>query len=93
MTSYTVSVGDTTTSATTLQEVQAVVMEAATSLLARDPEGAADGAMMAHRAFSAGTVRHALDTGGSWHMSLTVHGEPVPVVVVKNSEVIPPPSR
>lgn len=39
--------------------------------------------MMANRAFSVGTVQQALDTHGSWRTSVTAHGEPVEVVVVK----------
>jgi cytochrome c-type biogenesis protein CcmH/NrfG len=81
--SYRVSVGDAIVQAKTFQEVQAVVMEALTSLLAQDPEAVAKGAMMANRAFEVGTVQHALDTQGSWRTSVTVHGEPVPLVVVK----------
>lgn len=75
--------GDATVRVRTLQDVQSVVMERLTSLLARDPEAAAEGAMMANRAFSAGTVQHALDTYGSWRTRVTVCGESVPVVVVK----------
>lgn len=83
MSSYTVSVGNATVRVKTFQEAGAVVVENVTNLLAQDPEGAAEGAMMANRAFSAGTVQHALDTHGSWRTSITVHGKSVPVVVVK----------
>lgn len=83
MSSYKVSVGDATVRVKTFREVGPVVMEALTNLLAQDPEAAAQGAMMANRAFSVGTVQHALDTHGSWRTSVTVRGEPVPVVVVK----------
>jgi hypothetical protein len=81
--SYKVSVGNVTVRVKTFQEVQAVVAEALTGLLAQDPEAAAEGVMMANRAFSVGTVQHALDAHGSWRTSVTVHGERVPVVVVK----------
>jgi hypothetical protein len=81
--SYRVSVGDVVVQVKTLQEVQAVVMETLTGLLAKDPEAVAEGAMMANRAFEVGTVQHALDTQGSWRTSVTVHGEPVLLVVVK----------
>lgn len=81
--SYKVSVGSATRRLKTFQEAGAVVAEAVTDLLAQDPEGAAEGAMMANRAFSAGTVQHALDTHRSWRTSVTVDGEPVPVVVKK----------
>jgi hypothetical protein len=80
--SYKVTVGSTTVRAQTLQEVQSVVMEGVTNLLAQDPEGAAEGAMMANRAFSVGTVQHTLNTRGSWRTSVTVHGKSIPVVVV-----------
>lgn len=66
-----------------MQEVQSVVMEALTNLLAQDPEGAAVGNMTANHAFSAGAVQHELVAHGSWRMSVTVHGESVPVVVVR----------
>jgi hypothetical protein len=81
--SYKVSVGNSTVRVKTFREVGPVVMEALTNLLAQDPEGAAEGTMMANRAFSVGTVEHALDTYGSWRTSVTVHGEPVTLVVVK----------
>jgi hypothetical protein len=81
--SYRVSVGDAIVPVKTFREVQAAVMEALTSLLAQDPEAVAKGAMMANRAFKVGTVQHALDTQGSWRTSVTVHGEPVLLVVVK----------
>jgi hypothetical protein len=81
--SYRVRVGNATVRAKTLQGVEIVVMEALTSLLAQDPEAVAEGAMMANRAFEVGTVQHALDTHGSWRTSVTVHDEPVSVVVVK----------
>lgn len=83
MSGYKVSVGNATVRVKTLREVQSVVMERLTSLLAQDPEAAAEGAMMANRAFSVGTVEHALDTHGSWRTSVSVCGESVPVVVVK----------
>jgi hypothetical protein len=60
--SYKVSVGNATVRVKTFQEAGAVVVEAVTNLLAEDPEGAAEGAMMANLAFSEGTVQHALDT-------------------------------
>jgi hypothetical protein len=81
--SYKVSVGNTARRVETFQEAGAFVAEAVTSLAAQDPEGAAEGAMMANRAFSVGTVQHALDTHGSWRTIITVRGEAVPVVVVK----------
>jgi hypothetical protein len=80
---YNVTVGSATRQVQTFQEAAAFVAEGVTSLLAQDPEGVAEGAMTANRAFSGGLVQHALDTDGIWRMTVTVHGEPVPVVVSK----------
>jgi hypothetical protein len=82
--SYKVSVGNETVRVKTYQEVGPVVMEALTSFLAQDPEAVARDAMVANHMFTEGAVRHALDAHGSWRMSVTVHGEAVPIVVVKN---------
>lgn len=83
MSSYKVTVRDRTVRVKDLQGVQFAVMEALTSLLAQDPEGASEGTMMANRAFSVGTVQHALDAHGSWRTTVTVHGEPVAVLVTR----------
>lgn len=83
MSSYKVTVGDTAVRVKSLRKVQFVVMEALTNLLAEDPEAASMGAMMANQAFSVGTVQHALEARGNWRTTLTVHGEPVPVVITK----------
>jgi hypothetical protein len=76
-------VGDENVRVMTFQEVQSVVVETLTSVLAQDPEAVAKGAMMANRAFSAGTVEHALDAHGSWETSVAVHGEVVKIVVIR----------
>lgn len=68
-----------------MQEVGYVVMNAVTSLLAEDPEGAAAGVMAANRAWSEGAIRHALATHGSWRTIVTINGEAIPVVVVKDA--------
>jgi len=80
---YRVSVGSVTRRVRTFQEAGAFVVEHVTGLLAQDPEGAAESVMNANRAFSGGLVQHAVDTDGIWRMSVTVHGEAVPVVVRK----------
>jgi hypothetical protein len=81
--SYRVSVGGATTRVKKFREVGPVVMEALTSLLAQDPEAVARDAMVANHMFTEGAVERAVETHGSWHMSVTVHGEPIRVVVVK----------
>jgi hypothetical protein len=80
---YKVTAGKATVRVKTFQEVGPVIMEAVTNLLALDPEGAADDAMTAKRAWSAGEVRHAVDTHGSWRTRVTVRGEPIQIVVVR----------
>ena len=83
MGSYSVSVGDQSIRVKTFREVGPAVMEALTGFLARDPEGVAEGAAMANRAFSVGTVQHALDTHRSWSTSVRVHGEVISIEVRK----------
>jgi hypothetical protein len=83
LSSYKVSVGEGDVRAQSLQDAQAIVMEHVTDLLARDPVAAAQGALMANKAFSAGTVAHALDTQGSWQTVITVHGEQIKVSITK----------
>lgn len=77
------SVGSATVRVKTFSGVGPVVMEALTSLLAEDPDGAAGGAMTANRAFYAEAVQHELGTRRTWRTIVSVHGEEVPVVVNK----------
>jgi hypothetical protein len=81
--SYRVSVGGEAVRVKTFEQVGPLVMEALTSLLEQDPEAVAQGATMANQAFTSGAARHSLAAHGSWRMSVTVHGEPVSVVVVR----------
>ncbi|MEU5614210.1 hypothetical protein AB0H03_36840 [Streptomyces sparsogenes] len=83
MSSYTVTVGETSVKARSIQEAQGVVMERITDLLALDPEAASQGALMANRAFSVGTVDHAIDAHGRWQTVITVQGEQVKVSIIK----------
>ncbi|MFI6288431.1 hypothetical protein ACIBCM_27415 [Streptomyces sp. NPDC051018] len=66
-----------------LPDAQLAVMEYITDLVARAPEAASQGALMANKAFSAGTVERALNTHGSWHTVITVHGEQVKIAIAK----------
>ncbi len=54
--SYKVSVGNSTIRVKTFQEVGPLVMDAPNNLLAQDPESVAEVAAMANRAFSVGTA-------------------------------------
>lgn len=81
--SYTVTVGESSMRVRSVQEAQAAVMEHITELLARDPDAVSQGALMANEAFSAGTVDHALDIHGRWQTVITVHGKQVKVSVTR----------
>ncbi|MCP9945103.1 hypothetical protein LUX12_10415 [Streptomyces somaliensis] len=83
MSSYTLKVGETNVRARPLRDAQMVVTEHVTDLLARDPEVASQGALTADRAFSAGTVAHALGTRGSRQTAITVQGGQVEVSITR----------
>ncbi|WP_103502009.1 MULTISPECIES: hypothetical protein [unclassified Streptomyces] len=83
MSMYEVTADGVTVRARTLRDAQAVVMESITGLLASDPEGAAQGALMAKRAFAEGTVEHTVTTRGSWETVVTVQGRPVRLTILK----------
>jgi hypothetical protein len=84
VTSYEVTVGDAPgVRVRSLQAAQTAVMEGVTDLVARDPEGASEGAIMANQAFAAGTVSHVLETHGRWQTVITVHGERITVAIRK----------
>lgn len=86
MNGYVISAGTKTVHVETFREAGLAVMEAMTGFLELDPEGAAEGVMIAKYAFSAGTgtAEFEINTIGSWSVIITVHGEPVTVEVAKN---------
>jgi hypothetical protein len=81
--SYKVSVGNTTVRAENFRDARSVVAEAITSLLARDPEAGARGAVTVNLAFDSGAVEHSLTAHGRWSTTVTVDGEPVLLAIVK----------
>ncbi|MBV9447657.1 MAG: hypothetical protein JO345_17370 [Streptosporangiaceae bacterium] len=83
MSSYKVSVGSTTVRVKNFRDARSVVAEAITSLLARDPEAVAHSAMSVNQSFETGAVEHSLTAHGSWSTTVTVHGEPVLLAIVK----------
>ncbi|MGW6460840.1 hypothetical protein ACWF94_33760 [Streptomyces sp. NPDC055078] len=83
MSSFRVTIDGRTTRHRSLQAAQFEIMEALTSLLSLDPAGAAQGVLMAKRAFTEGTVQHALDTRRSWLTTVSVQGRPVKLTIVK----------
>ncbi|MEU3599785.1 hypothetical protein ABZ714_13815 [Streptomyces sp. NPDC006798] len=64
---------------------QAVVMEGVTGLVALDPEAASQGALMANRAFAAGTVAQVLKRHGVWRTVVTAGGEQIEISIAKRS--------
>lgn len=83
MSSYKVSVGNTTARARNFRAARSVVAGAITSFLARDPEAGARGAVTVNAAFDSGAVEHSLTAHGTWSTTVTVDGELVSLVIVK----------
>lgn len=83
MSSYQVTVGGTSVRVKRFRDARSVVAEAITSFLADDPESVARSAMVANAAFDTGAVEHSLTAHGRWSTSVTVHGEPIPITIVK----------
>jgi hypothetical protein len=54
-----------------------------TGFIARDPESVARDAMSVDQAFETGAAEHSLTAHGRWSTTVTVHGEPVSLVIVK----------
>ncbi|MGH3193059.1 MAG: hypothetical protein ACRDOL_38570 [Streptosporangiaceae bacterium] len=83
MSSYRVSVGNTTVQVKNFRDARSVVAEAITNFLARDPEAGARGAVTVNASFDSGAVEHSLTAHGRWSMTVTVDGELVPLAIVK----------
>jgi hypothetical protein len=54
-----------------------------TGFMARDPESVARDVMSVDQAFETGAAEHSLTAHGRWSTTVTVHGEPVSLVIVK----------
>jgi hypothetical protein len=76
-------VGSTTVRVKKFRDARSVVAEAITNLLARDPEAVARKAVVVNQAFESGAAEHSLTAHGNWSMTVTVHGEPVLLAIVK----------
>lgn len=83
MSSFKVSVGSTTVRVKDFRAARSVVARAMTNLLAQDPEGVARGATVVNEAFESGAAEHSLTAHGRWSTTVTVHGEPVLLAIVK----------
>jgi hypothetical protein len=81
--SYRVTVGSTTVRATSFRDAGSVVEGAITDLLALDPESVARHAVAINQAFESGAAEHSLIAHGRWSMTVTVHGDPVLIAIVK----------
>jgi hypothetical protein len=82
--SYKVSVGGETVRVKTFRAARSVVATAITGLMARDPEAVARHAGAVNMAFESGAAEHSVTAHGSWSTTVTVDGEPVPIVVRKH---------
>lgn len=83
MSSYKVSVGNTTARVGNFRDTRSVVADAITDLLAHDPEAVARDAVTINAAFDSGAVEHSLTAHGTWSTTLTVDGQPVLLAIVK----------
>jgi hypothetical protein len=81
--SFRVSVGDTTRQVRNFRDARSVIAEAMTGLMARDPESVARDAMSLNQAFESGAAEHSLTAHGRWSTTVTVHGKPVSLLIVK----------
>jgi hypothetical protein len=66
------------------RDARSVIAEAVTSLMARDPEAAARGAVVVNAAFESGAAEHSVVAHGSWSTTLTVDGVSVLLAVRKH---------
>lgn len=82
--SFRVSVGDTTRQVRTFPDAWSVIAEAMTDFMARDPESVARDAMSVNQAFESGAAEHSLTAHLRWSTTVTVHGKPVSLVIVKS---------
>ncbi|MGH3283120.1 MAG: hypothetical protein ACRDPD_00270 [Streptosporangiaceae bacterium] len=81
--SYRVIVGGKTVRAKNFRDARSVVADAITSLLEQDPEPVARFAMATNQMFETGAAEHSLIAHGSWSTTVTVHGEPVELAIIK----------
>jgi hypothetical protein len=75
--------GSKTVRVKNFRDARSVVAEAVTNLLAQDPEAVARAAMAINQEFETGAVEYSLIGRGSWSTTVTVHGEPVRLAIVK----------
>lgn len=75
--------GSTTVRAKKFRDARSVVADAITDLLARDPEAVARHAVVVNQAFESGAAEHSLTAHGRWSMTVTVHGDPVLIDIIK----------
>lgn len=83
MSSYLVSVSDSTVPVKNFRDARAVVAGAVTDFLADDPESVARVAVVVNAAFESGAVEHSLVAHGRWSQTVMVHGEPVVMTIIK----------
>ena len=83
MSSFRVTVGDTTRQVRTFRDARSVIAATITDLMARDPESVARDAVAINEAMQSGAAEHSLTAHGRWSTTVTVNGKPVSLVIVK----------
>ena len=65
------------------RDARSIVAKAITNYMAQDPEGVARHVSGVDMAFDSGAVEYSLTAHRSWSTAVTVHGEQVPIAIVK----------
>ena len=81
--SYRVIVGGKTVRVRHFRDARSVVEVAINNLLKQDPEAVARVAMATNQAFETGAAEYLLVARGRWSTTVTVHGEPVRLAIIK----------
>jgi hypothetical protein len=81
--SYRVSVGGKTVRVKNFRDARSVVVGAITDLLKQDPEPVARVAMATNQVLESGAAEYSLIAHSSWSTTVTVHGEPVELAIIK----------
>jgi hypothetical protein len=76
--------GDSLRGGRPVRDARSIVAVAMTGLMARDPESVAKDVMSVNQAFESGAAEHSLTAHGRWSTTVSVHGEPVSLVIVKS---------
>jgi hypothetical protein len=81
--SFKVTVGESTVRVKNFRDVRAVVARVITDLMAQDPEAVARSATRINEAFDSGAAEHSLTAHLSWSTTVSFNGEQIPIAIRK----------